>query len=300
MSSPDEPDGGPCLTLTSVTAGYGSTPRLRDVSVSLSAGVHVLIGPNGSGKTTFFRVAAGVLLPTDGVVDRSRAGRVGYLTHRPAVSPRLTVEDNLQYWARMHRLPGDHRVPRALERLGLGPVREHAASTLSRGQAQRLAFARVLLADPTTVLLDEPLTGIDPAGVQLVLDLMTELAAQERCVLVSSHTLADLAGLPGDVLVLSDGRLAAHGSSPQLRADLDGPAYRLRLRAGTGAETALTELGLSWQRENGRGGPLLIQLTDASDVPDLVRQLVGRGIDIHGIAPATDDLTRIYLATERR
>jgi len=287
------------LALTGVTVGYGSTARLHDVTVTLGAGLHILIGANGSGKTTLLRVAAGVLLPWEGTVDRSNAGCVGYVAHRPALSPRLTVEDNLRYWARMRRVRDNARVSAALARVGLTSIRGRAASTLSRGQAQRLAIARALLPDPHTVLLDEPMAGVDPSGAQTLLELVTDLAEEDRCVVVSSHALTDLAGLPADVLALRDGRVVAHGTPGRLRDTLTAPGYRVRLRGSLAIRPVLTGLGVAWEPGSESDATVYVRLGSETDVPGLVTQLVKRGVAISEVSPVVDDLTQIYLSLEQ-
>lgn len=282
------------VTLNDVTTGYGDTARLRDVSLRLDAGLHIVLGPNGSGKTTLFRVICGVLPPWNGTV--VRPGSVGYVAHRLGLSPRLTVADNMAFWARLHLVTASDGFRDELEALGVNDLRDQPVSTLSRGQAQRVAIARALLAAPRVLLLDEPLAGVDPGGVQVLKDTMTGLAGQGRCVMVSSHGLAELASLDADVVALRAGDVVAHGQPAELRRRLATRALTVRLAGGPGLAQTLAAHGVQFDRR--ADGTVLARVPGRDDVAALVRMLVAAGIDVHEVSPVNDDLTEVYQAVE--
>jgi heme exporter protein A len=168
---------------------FGEKRVLRDVELDLPrGGFAVVTGPNGSGKTTLLRICAGLALPSEGelAVDATRA-QIGYLGHEPLVYRELTSLENLDLYGRLYRVPERReRIGMLLERFGLWEVRHERVATYSRGMTQRLALCRVLLHDPTLLVLDEPYTALDTDGARLLDDQLRELSG-ERTFVVSTH-----------------------------------------------------------------------------------------------------------------
>jgi ABC-type multidrug transport system ATPase subunit len=168
---------------------YGAKRVLRDVDLAVPAGgFAVVTGRNGSGKTTLLRICAGLAVPTEGDV---RVGverlRIGYLAHEPLVYRELTALENLELYSRLYRVPERReRIGMLLERFGLWDARRDRVSSYSRGMTQRLALCRVLLHDPTLLVLDEPYTALDTQGAELLDAQLAELCG-ERTFLVSTH-----------------------------------------------------------------------------------------------------------------
>lgn len=184
---------------------FGHRVVLRDVSLSAGAGeVLLLLGPNGAGKTTLLRVLAGLLRPSQGSVERR--GRVGMVAHHSMLYDALTAEENLRFFARLRGVNlGD--VKPLLERVGLERRAKDRVGSFSRGMVQRLAISCALLGEPEILLLDEPLSGLDEASSQAVLNLLRELRQAGRAVLVASHQFAGLVDLVTSVGYLDSGRL---------------------------------------------------------------------------------------------
>jgi ABC-2 type transport system ATP-binding protein len=281
--------------MTAVSAGYGATVVLRDVDLALGPGLHVVIGPNGSGKTTLFRTMCGVLPPLVGTVAQS-GGIVGYVMHRAAFSARLSARDNLRYWSMVYGQRGAGRVEAALTYVGGDGFADTLVSKLSRGQAQRLTVARALLADPALLLLDDPLSGVDPSGVAELLGLFGRLAAEGRCVVVSSHSLAELSQVPGDVVALRGGRIVSQGRARDLLSRASGGRTRLRLRGGPDLAAAVAAAG--WTAEP--LGDDVVEVVSGSDAAtaDLVKALADRGVNLIEVAPVVDELTQLYRLLE--
>ena len=168
---------------------FGEKRVLRDVELDLPrGGFAVVTGPNGSGKTTLLRICAGLALPSEGelAVDATRA-QIGYLGHEPLVYRELTSLENLDLYGRLYRVPERReRIGMLLERFGLWDARHDRVATYSRGMTQRLALCRVLLHDPTLLVLDEPYTALDTDGARLLDDQLRELNG-ERTFVVSTH-----------------------------------------------------------------------------------------------------------------
>src|SRR4051794_23056114 len=163
------------LTARNLSKRFGAKRVFARVDVSLDAGGFLLVtGPNGSGKTTLLRVLAGLAAPTAGELQLPERQTIGYLGHEPLVYRELTPLENLTLFGRLYRLPEQReRLGMLLERFDLWGVRHERVSTFSRGMQQGLGLCRVLLHEPTHLLLDEPYNALDAAGA-LLLDTIFE------------------------------------------------------------------------------------------------------------------------------
>jgi ABC-type multidrug transport system ATPase subunit len=143
-------------------------------------------GPNGAGKTTLLRVLAGLAAPTSGELELPARGQIGYLGHEPQVYRELTPLENLHLFGRLYRVPErGERIGMLLERFGLWDVRDQRVSTFSRGMQQRLALCRVLLHEPSLLVLDEPFNALDAAGTELLDRTLEE--QRDRALIVATH-----------------------------------------------------------------------------------------------------------------
>ena len=182
---------------------YGDKRVLRGLDFELERGGFLVVtGPNGAGKTTLLRLCAGLAVPTGGTLDvEPERAAIGFLGHEPLVYRELTALENLELYGRLYRVPERReRIGMLLERFGLWDSRHVRAAKLSRGQLQRLALCRSLLHRPELLILDEPFSGLDVEGAEL---LDRELAGmrERRTFLVATHD-------PERVAPLADGRLA--------------------------------------------------------------------------------------------
>jgi heme exporter protein A len=183
---------------------YGAKRVLRGLDLDVARGAFTVVtGANGSGKTTLLRLVAGLAAPTGGelAVDVERA-QLGYLGHEPLVYRELTAIENLVLYARLYRVPeARERIGMLLERFGLWDARNERASTYSRGMLQRLALCRALLHDPSLLLLDEPYSGLDAEGADLLDGELAERRGRATF-LVATHDPDRLAPLASGALAL--------------------------------------------------------------------------------------------------
>jgi ABC-2 type transport system ATP-binding protein len=201
------------------------------------------VGPNGAGKSTTLRMIVGLDRPDAGTAtiggrhyaELTRPMRhVGALLDPHALHPARTGRNHLMWLAASQDLPGS-RVDEVLALTGLADVGRRAAGGYSLGMRQRLGVAAALLGDPPVLLLDEPFNGLDPAGIVWMRDLLRELAAEDRSVLVSSHLMSELQDMAGHVVVVGQGRVIAAADVNDLVSEYASleTAY-LELTAGAG------------------------------------------------------------------
>ncbi len=208
------------------------------------------IGPNGAGKTTTLRMLAGLLEPSSGeirIAGRSvrQAPRlvhhyVGYMPDFFGVYPEMTASEYLDFFARCHDLPAKRRrivVPELLELVGLAEKRDEDVANLSRGMQQRLCLARALVHDPEVLLLDEPASGLDPRARVEMRELLRELSAMGKTIILSSHILSELAEMCSQAGIIERGRLIASGPLSFLKQQAKA-GHMLRLHVLSDVEAA--------------------------------------------------------------
>ena len=168
---------------------FGEKRVLRGVDLDLERGGFLVVtGPNGSGKTTLLRICAGLAVPTEGAIELDVVrGEIGYLGHDPLVYRELTGLENLDLYGRLYRVPERReRIGMFFERFGLWDARHARVGSYSRGMTQRLALCRVLLHDPSLLVLDEPYSALDAEGATLLDAQLAELRT-ERTFIVATH-----------------------------------------------------------------------------------------------------------------
>jgi heme exporter protein A len=227
--SSDPEASTPAVALRGLTREFGERPVLRDVSAELPAGeTLVVLGPNGAGKTTLLRILATLLRPTAGAVEVLGAplpgegwrvrGRVGYLGHQPLLYRELSVRENLEFNARLHKLsdPGP-RIHELLEASGLGRRGDEAVRNLSAGMAQRAAICRAVLTEPELLLLDEPGSHLD-AGADAIVERLLGPAPGRSRVIVTHEVERGLASADRALVLGAGGGVVHSGVAAGLSA----------------------------------------------------------------------------------
>jgi ABC-2 type transport system ATP-binding protein len=211
----------PLVEVDGVTKRYGEREALRGVSFEAGAGEMVaVIGPNGAGKTTLLSILAGVQPPTTGGV-RLPPGKVGWVPQQPALYARLSVAENLELFARLERAAGGSFNPIAtvaamLEQTGLRERAGERVERLSGGNRQRVNIAIGLLSEPAVLVLDEPSSSLDPRQRERLWRFICGLSQRGRCVVFSTHNVAEAERYAQRVVVLADGELLFNGSPDEL------------------------------------------------------------------------------------
>ena len=238
------------IEVQGLTKLYGTVEAVRDLSFRVAPGeVLGLVGPNGAGKTTTLRSIVGIVRPTSGTIhvgghdvtrDPVPAKRLlAFMPDEPHLFDYLTVEEHLRFTARLYGVADiDPRLPALLQELELAEKARALPAELSRGMKQKLVIACGLLHDPRALLLDEPLTGLDPAGIRRMKETIKARARQGAAVVLSSHLLHLVEEVCTRVLIMQAGRKVALGTIEEIlveRPDLRGRSLEEIFLALTGS-----------------------------------------------------------------
>jgi ABC-2 type transport system ATP-binding protein len=219
------------IELTNLTKRYGATLAVDHLNLSVPKGeIFGFIGPNGAGKTTTIRMMAGVLGPTEGTVSiagipmekdpEAAKGIIGFIPDRPFLYEKLTGMEFMRFVADLYGFRNGlvhERAETLLKQFSLYDWGDHLIEAYSHGMKQRLVIASALLHDPRLIIVDEPMVGLDPAGIRMVKDLFRELARQGTTIFMSTHTLEIAEDLCDRIGIIHRGRLVALGTTGDLR-----------------------------------------------------------------------------------
>jgi ABC-2 type transport system ATP-binding protein len=290
------------LAVDELTKRFGATLAVDQLSFRASpARVLGFLGPNGAGKTTTLRTLLGLTLPTSGTATvegrpyrelRDAIEVVGAVLEGPQFHPGRTGRNHLRVLATAAGLPAG-RVDEVLRLVELDGAGRRRVKGYSLGMRQRLSLAGALLGDPRALVLDEPANGLDPQGIRWLRDFLRARASEGRTVLISSHVLAEVAQTVDEVVVISRGRLVAHGAIDELTRDAAAPVRVRtpqpdRLREALAAKDIVAELdGDGWLSVHGspleavgdtaaeRGIAVHELLRDRQSLEDVFFQLTG-------------------------
>jgi ABC-2 type transport system ATP-binding protein len=293
-----------------LTKRFGDRTVVRDVDLLVPSGsAFGYLGPNGAGKTTLIRMLLGLTPASSGTmrllgipVPRLRAAalaRVGAIVEEPRFHPHLTGRENLRIVAAARGRAAFGRIDPALERVGLAARADERVKTYSLGMKQRLGIARCLLADPELLILDEPMNGLDPAGIQEFRGFVSSFVGEGGTIVLSSHLLDEVEKTCDHVAIVDQGVIVAQGSIAELRGgagrlvviEVDEPGRaRTLLAAHPAVESVVDD-----------GGALRVALNGGDDaVPELNRRLVEAGLAVRRLEPQQASLEQRFLEITTR
>ena len=247
------------VTTEHVSKWYGQVSGLNDVTVTVPAGITGLLGPNGAGKSTFMKLITGQLKPSKGVVrvlgepiwgNPAIYARMGFCPEQDAFYERMTGIDWVTALVRLNGLSiEDARAAaeRALTAVDLMEAANKKIGAYSKGMRQRVKLAQAIVHDPDLLILDEPLTGMDPLMRRKSIRLIREWAKQGKSVVVSSHILHEIESMTSNILLINNGRILAEGNVHQIRDLIDEHPHTVFIRVAdprTLARMLLVEDGI--------------------------------------------------------
>ena len=293
------PEGALVIEATGLVKRYGAKTAVAGIDFQVRPGIVTgFLGPNGAGKSTTMRMIVGLDAPTAGTVTvngkryrdhHAPLHEVGALLEAKAAHKGRTARNHLRVLAATHSIP-DRRVDEVIELAGLGEVARKRVGGFSLGMGQRLGIAAALLGDPATLILDEPVNGLDPDGVRWVRTFVRQLAAEGRTVLLSSHLMSEMAQTADHVIVLGRGRILADMPISQLIA---GGGSKVSVASPRAAELVplLRSKGATVAKEEG----------DRFDVTGIDAPAVGdvaaaAGIALHELTTVGSSLEEVYMS----
>ncbi len=301
--------GGPAIEIQGLEKTFtghlsiGRIHALRGVDLSVPRGViYGFLGPNGAGKTTTLKVLTGLLRPDRGTVrllgapagKRDTRAHIGFLPETPYFYDYLTGAELLRFFGRLHGLGArtlDEKVPALLKLVGLEGRGNLPLRKYSKGMLQRAGLAQALLNDPELVILDEPMTGLDPIGRREIRDLILSLRTQGKTVFFSSHILADAEMICDEVAILVGGKVVQQGSLEKLLGS-DVRFWDVAL-AGCPEETR------GWDGAElitKSGDQMLLRVELEGELQSLLDRARGAGARVVSVAPHKASLEDLFLS----
>jgi len=280
---------------------YGAVKAVDDLSFTVEPGrVTGFLGPNGAGKTTTLRVATNLVRPDAGTVKfdqrtyaqlKQPSRHVGVVLEPVVFHPGRTAMDHLMMLA-PYSQTGRARCEEVLGMVGLSDVAGKRVGKFSLGMRGRLNLAVALLGDPATLLLDEPVNGLDPEGIRWIRELLRSLAAEGRTILISSHLLTEVAQTVDEAVIIAHGKLVYAGSLEGLEHHDTGAVV-----VETSAPTAVVGLAHAkgWQVVTGHERPDTVVIRGPSP-NEVAVAVVGAGMPLDGLSRQSSDLESVFLA----
>lgn len=275
----------PAVRFDGVTVTRRRREIVRDASFTVGSGaVHALLGHNGAGKTTLLRAMCGVVTTSRGRVVQADEPVVLFAQTRV---PRETTTAQVLEYRRRVRGRSRADVAAVVERTGVGGFLDRPHATLSTGMAQRVSIAAALVDDASTLVLDEPTTGLDPQGVAGLLDLVVGLRAEGRTVMICSHDLSQLELVCDELTCLRDGRVTVTGPVDAVAATVPATGHVLRTADDTRAVTLLAAAGIA-----STSTPRGLRIGPETGVADAALAL--RGLDVREATVDRGLFARLY------
>jgi ABC-2 type transport system ATP-binding protein len=277
---------------------------VRDVSFEVLRGeVFGFLGPNGAGKTTTIKMLTGLISPTSGDMhifgvrapSPDVMAHVGFLPENPYVYPYLTPREFVTLCGRLSGLSGadlKSRVARVIDRVGIGYAIDRPARALSKGMLQRAALAAAIVHDPELLILDEPMSGLDPVGRKEVRDIVLEERQRGRTVFFSSHILSDVEMMCDRVCILRRGEVVVAGS---LRELLHEDKRRSEVTLAGASDSLAAEIGPLASSVRKAGDSLVMEIAGESALRQVIERALAAGAQLQSVTPKRETLEDLFV-----
>ncbi len=289
-----------------LTKAYRGLTAVQELNLVVPQGtVFGFLGPNGAGKTTTIMMLLGNIRPTDGgatllgkpIGDVETRRRVGFLPEKFQFHDFLTATEFLNLHGKlagMERAWREQRVPEVLARVGLADRARSKLREFSKGMQQRIGLAQALLHDPDLVILDEPTSALDPLGRRDVRDIVTELRAQGKTVLLNSHLLSEIEMTCDQVAIIKKGQVATQGTMEELLAFSSTVEVEVR-DMNDAAMTAVQQVTAKLKLERVPITRFTAWVRSEEDIPELARALVTNGVKLIALVPRRETLEELFV-----
>jgi len=287
------------IVVSGLTKRYKDVTAVDDLSFEVLPGrVTGFLGPNGAGKTTTLRMLLNLVTPTAGTATiggvrypdlKDPIRHVGGILEASAAHRGRTGRNHLRIICLSAGIP-DTRADEVLDLVGLTSAAGRKFKGYSLGMRQRLGIAAAMIGDPEVLILDEPANGLDPEGIRWMRDLLKELAAQGRTILVSSHLLSEMQVLADDLVIIAAGRLVTQGTVGDI-VDSMAAGGRILVRSPE-AGKLVAALGPRARVASGSNGDVYVSGVDAATIGDLALRV---GVPVHQLATERPDLEEVFL-----
>lgn len=260
---------------------YGQVIGINDISCTIAPGITAILGPNGAGKSTFIKLATGQLRPTTGSVrifgenpfaNPSVFRRLGYAPEIEQLYEEMTGRDFVAMLGAMSGIPSERVMQRADECIEFVGMTQHANRKIggySKGMRQRIKIAQGIVHDPQVFILDEPLNGLDPMARREIVQLLHQMAAGGKCIVVSSHILYEVEQMTSDILLIYRGRLLAKGPIHLIRAKIDEHPHRVSIECSESRRLAQALLERPYILSARLDNPVATKLEIETRAPEL-------------------------------
>lgn len=277
---------------------------VREVSFSVQSGdIFGFLGPNGAGKTTTIKILTGLISPTSGeaslfghaVPSPKAMERIGFLPENPYVYPYLTPTEFVEMCARLSGLSGKaarDRTQRALDRVGIAYAADRPVRKLSKGMLQRTGLAAALVADPELLILDEPMSGLDPVGRKEVRDLILDERRNGRTIFFSTHILSDVETMCDRVTILRKGRVVVRGALSELLKN-EVKRTDVTLTGVTGG--FLEECRAKGFGVRALGARAIVEVEGSGEVSSLLSRALAAGAEVVEVTPRHETLEDLFV-----
>lgn len=277
---------------------------VKEVSFRVREGeIFGFVGPNGSGKTTTIKMLTGLIAPSSGsatlfgerIPSPGARARIGFSPENPYIYPYVTPREFVEMCGALSGLRGadlQKRSLQALERTGVAYAADRPARRLSKGMQQRTSLAAALVSDPDLLVLDEPMSGLDPVGRKEVRDLIIEEKERGKTIFFSTHILADVESLSDRVTVLRQGEVVVEGA---LRELLDGSVLHTDVTVTGATPELLDKMKAAGHRLLSRGNDQVIEVRGDANVSDVLRTALDHGANVVEVAPKRETLEDLFM-----
>ncbi len=290
------------LRVENVSKHYGNFTAVENLSFNVKAGrVFGFLGPNGAGKTTTIRMIVGINFPDEGkielfgdTVSSDLQNRIGYLPEERGLYKKMKIVDQLRYFAALKNVPqaeADKGIDFWLARMNLSEWKKKKTTDLSKGMQQKIQFITTVLHNPDLLILDEPFSGLDPINVGFLKEVISELKAQSKTIIFSTHLMETAEQLCDDILLINKSRKVIAGSLREVKASFSKNLIALR---AFGGETVLEDKTLVAKITKHADERELV-LAENADVQDLLKKLLENGAIISKFEQIEPSLNDIFI-----